>query len=45
MTRRRHARSRARRALESEFAKPLFGLVLFGLLYLAYQIGLINMVT
>ena len=31
--------------MESELAKPLFGLVLFCLLYLTYQIGLINMVA
>ena len=45
MTRRRRSRSRTRRALDSEFAKPLFGLVLLGLLWLAYQIGLLAWVA
>jgi len=40
------ARKRGKKsALDSEFAKPIFGLVLLGLLYLAFQIGLLTWVS
>jgi hypothetical protein len=45
MTRHRRKRSRARAALDSEFAKPIGALVLLGLLYLAFQIGLVAAVV
>jgi hypothetical protein len=41
MARRQRKRSRTRAALDSEFAKPIGALVLLGLLYLAFQIGLL----
>jgi hypothetical protein len=37
----RRKRSRTRAALDSEFAKPIGALILLGLLYLAFQIGLL----
>jgi hypothetical protein len=45
MARRYRKRSRTRRALDSEFAKPIGALVLLGLLYLAYHVGLIQAVV
>jgi hypothetical protein len=45
MARRQRKRSRTRRALDSEFAKPIGALILLGLLYLAFQIGLVAWVV
>jgi hypothetical protein len=40
------ARKRGKKsALDSEFAKPIFGMVLIGLIYLAVQIGLVGWVS
>lgn len=36
---------RRKRSTQSEFAKPLLGLVLLGLIWGAYKIGAINMVA
>jgi hypothetical protein len=45
MARRYRKRSRTRKALDSEFAKPIGARVLLGLLYLAFQIGLLAWVA
>ena len=45
MQRRRAKRSKARKFLDSEFAKPLGAFVMLGLLWISFKIGLLEWVA